>query len=174
MDYRRFIQDLIDQAFYLPRAAILALPAFFTWLFWKENKGRIREKLRNLAGRRRLFAFFFYGAFILCSTVMGRERVYPLGAVTSHLFPGKDARAWQMNLENMLMFLPYTFLYLNAFQPRKPWVSSLRLAIGTSVFIEAFQLLCWLGMFQISDIVYNTAGGVLGTVIWILWTRIRR
>ncbi len=166
------IKDLSKQAFYFPRAILLAVPMILAWLFWKDNQGHIREKLAELKRKWWIIIFFIYTSFILVSTVIGRSEENPLGYVTSHIIPGNNAKIWKMNIENMLMFVPYSFLYLQAFKPERPWRSSLLLIILTTLFIEVCQLLFWLGVFQLSDIIYNTIGGILGIGIWKLWKKI--
>ena len=47
------------------------------------------------------------------------------------------------------------------------WKSA-KLGLIFSVSIEMLQLLLRLGTFQISDIVYNTLGGMLGGVVYIV------
>ena len=66
------------------------------------------------------------------------------------------------------MFVPLTVLYLQAFKPNRPWEAALKLTIFTSVFIELSQLIFWLGEFQLSDLLYNTIGGVIGIALWML------
>ena len=169
MSINDFLGDLIRQAFYLPRAILVAIPMILAWMFWKDNQGHIRERLSALKGKWWITAFFVYVSYILVSTIIGRTKEYPLGSVISHLFPGDDIRVWKMNIENMLMFVPYSFLFLQAFKPDKPWYSSTILVIITALAIESYQLLFWLGVFQISDVIFNLIGGIIGTAVWVLW-----
>jgi len=52
--------------------------------------------------------------------------------------------------------LTCSVIYKNAL-----WLSG-KIAFGFSLMIEMLQLLLRLGTFQLSDIFYNTVGGVLG------------
>lgn len=174
MNRSSFVQEISNQAFFLPRAVILAIPVFFAWAFIREHRSHLKEKIREIYKQGWLVAFLFYCTFILVSTVMARQKEYPLGTVVSHLLPANNPSVMRMNLENMLMFLPYTFLYCAAFRPKKPWRSSLTLAMITTIFIEGCQLIFWLGKFQVSDMIYNILGGMIGTGIWILWKQIRK
>lgn len=45
------------------------------------------------------------------------------------------------------------------------WLSE-KIAFGFSLIIEMLQLLLRLGIFQLSDIFYNTVGGVLGGICY--------
>ena len=47
-------------------------------------------------------------------------------------------------------------------------------AFATSLFIEATQLIFKIGTFQMSDLLYNTLGGLLGALIFVLLRKIRR
>ena len=174
MNSNKLFEDLASQAFYFPRAILLTIPMLLAWMFWKDNRKHIRERFTALKKKGWIIAFFIYISYILVSTVMGRAKEYPLGCVTTHLFPGNDIKVWTMNIENMLMFVPYSFLYLKAFRPEKPWKSSLIILAITSLFIESCQLLLWLGVFQLSDILYNIIGGIIGTGIWTLWKKLNR
>ena len=69
-------------------------------------------------------------------------------------------------IENILLFIPLTLLFLNAFNPEKPWKASLILSACATGFIELSQLLFWLGEFQLADIFHNIIGGLVGCGIW--------
>ena len=73
------------------------------------------------------------------------------------------------------MFIPFSILITLLIQQTK----SIKLNNGqiikigfcsffASVLIEIFQTITRLGTFKFSDIVYNTLGGVLGAVIFII------
>lgn len=79
------------------------------------------------------------------------------------------------NIENICMFIPFSILITLLIQQTK----SIKLNNGqiikigfcsffASVLIEIFQTITRLGTFQFSDIVYNTLGGVLGAIIFII------
>lgn len=66
------------------------------------------------------------------------------------------------------MMVPFTGLVMWTFDVEKRvlWKST-KLGFVFSVSIEMLQLLLRLGTFQVSDIVYNTVGGLLGGVAYI-------
>ena len=66
------------------------------------------------------------------------------------------------------MFVPYTFFYIKAFKPKLVWQKCLMLSLATTLFIEVFQLLFWVGWFSLADIVHNVVGGMLGCGLWKL------
>ena len=53
------------------------------------------------------------------------------------------------------------------------WQSG-KIAFGFSVSIEMLQLLLRLGTFQLSDIFYNTVGGVLGGLMYYIAMKARK
>ena len=82
-------------------------------------------------------------------------------------FRRNDA-AWNREIiENILIFTPYTFIFLWAFRPGKPWKAALILSAVTTCVIELSQLVMWLGYFQLADIVHNVLGGMIGCAAWV-------
>lgn len=77
-------------------------------------------------------------------------------------------------IENVILFTPFSWLYLSI-DATKPGnkvsrciVKSVLISFGFSVSIEFLQLFLKLGTFQLSDLFYNTLGGLIGGVIfWI-------
>lgn len=79
-------------------------------------------------------------------------------------------------IENVMLMLPFITLLLWTFQEKLLKQVSLSRTVWTgikfsflfSISIEFLQLFLRLGTFQLSDIVYNTLGGLLGGLIyWI-------
>ena len=73
------------------------------------------------------------------------------------------------------MLLPHSFVISFLISATKSVKISNKLIIYSplsafllSVFIEVMQIIAHLGTFQISDIVYNTLGGIIGGFILIL------
>ena len=71
-------------------------------------------------------------------------------------------------IENVLMMVPFSAVVMWTFHGKAGngwnnilWLSG-KIAFGFSLMIEILQLLLRLGTFQLSDIFYNTVGGVLG------------
>lgn len=66
-------------------------------------------------------------------------------------------------IENVILMMPFTGMVMWTFDVDKSViVKSTKLGLIFSVSIEMLQLLLRLGTFQVSDIVYNTLGGMLG------------
>ena len=70
------------------------------------------------------------------------------------------------------MFFPFGLLWTLTFEREEKSVKTLLITLLSSLcfsaFIEITQLIFSKGTFQFSDIVYNTLGGVLGAVIFII------
>ena len=78
-------------------------------------------------------------------------------------------------VENIIMFLPlpfavniFTRLFINKSISKKQSVLRNTIyALCLSAFIECTQIVFSLGLFQVSDLVYNTLGGFLGSILYI-------
>lgn len=136
------------------------------YLYIKENGKETKNKVVQLLKHGWLTGFLFYLALILVSTIFVRGVQTPYRNLLGR-FGLQENTEWNFEiLMNILMFIPFTFLYLKAFNPLKPWKSSLILSTITSFLIELSQLLFWLGECQMSDIVHNIIGGVIGCALY--------
>ena len=169
-------EDFIRQAGYVPRTIILFAILIPAYLFVAENdKNQIKEKVKDTLKNYKVILFLFWLAFLIMSTIFTRWTEVPYRVVLDG-FGFKTAKGWNTDgLENILLFIPYTFHYLWAFHPQKPWKVALTLSLLTTVTIELLQLIFWLGAFQFSDILHNTVGGIIGCGLWRLvrWIKSR-
>ena len=75
-------------------------------------------------------------------------------------------------IENVIMMVPFSSVVMWTFEEKigNGWKKILwqsgKIAFIFSVSIEMLQLLLRLGTFQLSDIFYNTVGGVLGGLMY--------
>lgn len=71
-------------------------------------------------------------------------------------------------IENVVLMMPFTGMVMWTFdvEDRVVWKST-KLGLIFSMSIEMLQLLLRLGTFQVSDIVYNTLGGMLGGIVYL-------
>ena len=161
------MNDIHSQLFYIPRAIILTIIVALAFLFVKENDLKhIKIKINELLRQPWLILFLFYLAFILVSTLFVRWPRNPYNNILNSFGLYGD-NGWNYEcIENIILFIPYTFTFLKGVKPSKPWKSSLILAFCTTVSVELFQLLFWLGEFQISDILHNFIGGIIGCILW--------
>ncbi len=161
------IEDLIEALSYLPvgiLAGALVLVA-----------GRI------LTGKNQWMRFLFtvYIAALLQLAFFSREPGTRTG-LDLELFAtwGQTARARSYFIENILMFIPFGFLFPDTFG-KAEWgwrCSWLCVASGGmfSIGLELLQFLTQRGHCQLDDVLTNTVGTAIGYVGFWLWRRGRR
>ena len=153
---------------YLYRALLLTALLIPAFLFIKDNRKYLRIRIGTIVKQCWVIFFFYYLSIILTATIFARKVQNPYQSIIGHFGFGNNVE-WNLEIIlNILMFVPLTVLYLQAFKPNRPWEAALKLTIFTSVFIELSQLIFWLGEFQLSDLLYNTIGGVIGIALWML------
>ena len=129
--------------------------------------GRERWRPGRLLAQWKTGLFVIYLAFILEITLLARSEVTdPMKSVWLHMWFRDDVKWNNEIIENILLFIPYTALFLVAFRLRRPFWKALALAVCSTALIELMQLVCRLGEFQVSDLMYNTLGGILGCGLW--------
>lgn len=142
---------------------------------------------------RRLFCLVFFTVMILFQTLLNRNLwANPLSNVMGGWWIWKKAADGTVTLttecfENIALMMPFTICLMWTVKEKvilkkrdeqvinKIWFGSIIWACGKTAFlfsvsIEFLQLFLRLGTFQLSDICYNTLGGVIGGIIyWIGW-----
>lgn len=122
-----------------------------------------------------LFYTYFY--FILKKSLFNRSKgmknSLEFAFKRDWLFLVKDTWSKVQAVENILFFIPISFFFNLAFFDIKDFNLNLlkkvvKLSFLLSLFIELTQLILTLGTFQLSDIVYNTMGGIIGYILAIL------
>ena len=97
------------------------------------------------------------------------RKLFLLAFVTSMI--GEQALTTE-GIENVIMMVPFTGVLMGTFEEktgnswRKILWDSGKTALIFSVSIETLQLLLRLGTCQLSDIFYNTVGGVIGGLMY--------
>lgn len=83
-------------------------------------------------------------------------------------------------ISNVIMMVPFSSVVMWTFKEKTGngwkkilWYSG-KIAFIFSVSIEMLQLLFRLGTFQLSDIFYNTVGGVLGGLVYYVTMKARK
>ena len=140
-------------------------------------------RLRRRDERYRVWftLFYIYCCLVACVTLMPFRLAIPGGnnlfLEQVNLEPFRDIRRGYLGARsgaalNLLMFIPFGFM-LPALKRR----GLLRVVLGSfaaSLFIESVQLLyCWGGVsnsriFDVTDLIMNTAGGAAGGVLFLL------
>ena len=149
--------------------------AIVTW--YKEFKGSVFF--------RKLFALAFVSSLILFRTLLNRNLWQnPLSNVMGgwgiwETVNGERKLTTEC-IENVIMMVPFSAVVMWTFQEKMGnswkrilWQSG-KMAFVFSVVIEMLQLLLRLGTFQLSDIFYNTVGGVLGGVCYLGVMKVRK
>ncbi len=74
-------------------------------------------------------------------------------------------------IQNALVYVPFG-LYAGLFLRNRPLWQKLLLIVGTSIAIEALQYALAVGRSDITDVINNFAGGVLGLLLFMLVRRV--
>ena len=134
---------------------------------------------------RKLFLLAFVTSLILFRTLLNRNLwMNPLSKVMGgwgiwETVNGEQKLTTEC-IENVIMMVPFSAVVMWTFQKKAGnvwknivWQSG-RVAFIFSIVIEVLQLLLRLGTFQLSDIFYNTVGGVVGGVCYWGVMRVRK
>ena len=134
---------------------------------------------------RKLFLLAFVTSLILFRTLLNRNLwMNPLSKVMGGWgiweTVNGEQRLTTECIENVIMMVPFSAVVMWTFQKKAGngwknivWQSG-RVAFIFSIVIEVLQLLLRLGTFQLSDIFYNTVGGVVGGVCYWGVMRVRK
>lgn len=174
---------------------LLSFFAMFFWLFAYESeeagngwKGAILTWYKNFKESvffRKLFLLAFVISMILFRTLLNRNMwMNPLSKVMGgwgiwEIVNGKRQLTTEC-IENVVMMIPFTAVLMWTFQEKvcRHWKNILlksgKIAFIFSISIEMVQLLLRIGTFQLSDIFYNTLGGVLGGLMYYVLMKLRR
>ena len=140
---------------------------------WKAAIVAWIEVFKKNSRFRKLFALAFVTSMILFRTLLNRNLwMNPLSNVMGgwsiwETVNGERQLTTEC-IENVILMMPFTGMVMWTFNAEKNVVwKSTKLGLIFSVSIEMLQLLLRLGTFQVSDIVYNTLGGMLGGVVYL-------
>lgn len=178
----------VYQPFFFAVTQTVLFMFFYQYCFHPENAGKGIKKaiygwlasFRNSKQFRCLFFLVFYVVLILFRTLYSREMwVNPLqnviGVWTLHKTDVSGNYVYTTEvLENLALFIPFGLLLIANWAIRKKRIIGIGEAIKiSSVYtfafsfgIEILQLFLRVGTFQLSDLVYNTVGGVSGGITY--------
>lgn len=161
---------------YLSTALLLSLAIVLIYIIVCNIKKQkiIKDKLISL------FIFSFYFVLTFDITLVSRigtniPDLYNTFAEWS-VFDGETSMYVNPKpILNTILFLPLCFalfffiknFFNKTYGNKKLLVYSCVISFSVSLFIELTQLIFSLGTFQISDLAYNTLGGLAGAVIYI-------
>ena len=142
------------------------------------------QKFKESVFFRKLFLLFFVTSMILFRTLLNRNLwMNPLSKVMGgwgiwETVNGEQKLTTEC-IENVIMMVPFSSVVMWTFKEKTGngwkkilWYSG-KIAFIFSVSIEMLQLLLRLGTFQLSDIFYNTVGGMLGGLVYYVTMKAR-
>lgn len=168
---------------YHPFGFALILSALFMYVYkqcdsWKTAIKRWINWFRIDASFRKMFIFVTYLIIILYRTLTNRgmaintvDNVIGIWKINNF-----DENYKQIVLVNLVLFIPFTVLLFWNFASKllkklkftTIIFQSLKITFLFSLAIEFLQLFLRTGVWQISDLFFNTLGGIIGGIIyWI-------
>ena len=163
-------------------AFVMAVLFMFLYMFakeqgWKRSVQRWLAQFKNSEDFRRTFILALYTIMILHKTLVNRSVwANPLENVIGvwGLYNVNGELTTEV-LENLVLFIPFTIFLLWSFKEIiigqlvglfvTVW-KSVKVVFLFSLTIEFLQLFLRLGTFQLSDLFYNTLGGLIGGLIY--------
>ena len=144
---------------------------------WKNAIVTWYQKFKESVFFRKLFLLAFVTSMILFRTLLNRNLwMNPLSDVMGGWGIWETVNSErQMTTEcreNVIMMVPFSAVVMWTFEEKigKVWKKILwysgKITFGFSLTIEMLQLLLRLGTFQLSDIFYNTVGGMIVGLIY--------
>ena len=152
---------------------------------WKSAMVTWYKKFKESVRFRKLFLLAFVTSMILFRTLLNRNLwINPLSNVMGGWGIWKTVNGEQKLttecIENVIMMVPFSAVVMWTFEEKigNGWKKILwyseKIAFIFSVSIEMLQLLLRLGTFQLSDIFYNTVGGVVGGLLYCVVMKARK
>lgn len=152
---------------------------------WKSAIVTWYQKFKESVFFRKLFLLAFVSSLILFRTLLNRNLwMNPLSNVMGgwgiwETVNGERKLTTEC-IENVIMMVPFSSVVIWTFEKKveKGWKKMLwqsgKIAFIFSVAIEMLQLLLRLGTFQLSDIFYNTVGGMIGGLMYYVVMKVRK
>lgn len=126
---------------------------------------------------RRMFLLVFYICMMLfrtlfCRVIWGNPLENVWGIWGLHK---EDGSLYTENIENLILFVPFIFLLFWVLEKkancknlscRQVAMKSIGVSLGFSLAIELCQLFLKIGTFQITDLFFNTLGGLAGGLLY--------
>jgi glycopeptide antibiotics resistance protein len=152
---------------------------------WKSAMGTWYQKFKESGFFRKLFFLAFVTSLVLFRTLLNRSQwMNPLADIMGgwgiwETVNGEQKLTTEC-IENVIMMVPFSAVVMWTFEEKignslkKILWQSGKIAFCFSISIEMLQLLLRLGTFQLSDIFYNTVGGVLGGLMYCVVMKTRK
>ena len=152
---------------------------------WKSAIVTWYQKFKESVFFRELFFLAFVTSLVLFRTLLNRSQwMNPLADIMSgwgiwETVNGERQMTTEC-IENVIMMVPFSAVVMWTFEEKigNGWKKILwqsgKIAFIFSVSIEMLQLLLRLGTFQLSDIFYNTLGGMIGGLMYCAVMKARK
>ena len=163
-------------------SVIMAVLIMFLFLYarecgWKAIVKRWLDEFKTNRAFRRVFLLVFYTAMILFRTLLNRDMwKNPVSNVIGVWgIYNENGDLTTEAIENLALFIPFIILLLWCFHEKIIGESvqffftlwkSVMIVFMFSLIIEFAQLFLRLGTFQLSDLFYNTLGGLVGGFVY--------
>lgn len=146
-------------------------------------KGKTTKRIRVIGKLLFVLYIAFLIYFLLFSDWYGR--VGELGEYRYNLEPLKEIKrfwnyreqlgivAYENLIGNIIIFAPFGFFMPMASKYKSCFLTVL-LSFCLSLFVEVFQFVTRVGSFDVDDILLNTLGGLLGYIIFLICSALRR
>ena len=152
---------------------------------WKSAIVTWYQKFKESVFFRKLFLLAFVTSLILFRTLLNRQLwMSPLSDVMGGWGIWETVNGEQQLttecIENVIMMMPFSAVVMWTFGEKigNSWKKILwqsgKIAFIFSISIEMLQLLLRLGTFQLSDIFYNTVGGMIGGLMYCAVMKVRK
>lgn len=158
--------DMSQAIGYLPYGLAVGLPVavLAVWLMNVRRKRKQKPPVKRVP----VTVFCVYIAVMLAITFLSRESGSRSDVLDMKLFStwGINDRNNAFVIENILLFIPYGFLYCWNFPRKRGVLRAVFLGAVTSLGIETMQFMTGRGYFQLDDMVTNTLGALLGGLFY--------
>ena len=192
MEYFVNIIGNVLEALYRTCGASLVIAVLFMCVYLRVRKhgvgpvvqGWIREFRTDSLFRRQFFLTFYVCMMLFrtlfCRPIWGNPLENVLGIWGFH---EPDGSIYTENIENLILFVPFVLLYFwmreeKEHNKKKPLqaalMRSVSVSFGFSLLIELCQLFLKIGTFQLTDLFFNTLGGLLGGLVYWGFDRSRK
>lgn len=173
-------------------AVLFSVVFMFAFMYFTGIRSAVKQWLswfRTSARFRRMFFLVFYTIMILFRTLINRNMwINPLVHVIGEWGIYKtnpqtgEVVLYTENLENLALFSPFSFLLLCNYKEKligskgsfwKAFFKSTAISFVFSFGIEMLQLFLQLGTWQLSDIFFNTIGGMSGGLLYFIFYKLK-
>ena len=161
--WKYVVQDLLGTLKYAPYGILIGSLLYCLLMIVRKKKGDSDKQGNSVVE----MIFWVYVAVMVVITFLSREGGSTKGidlSIGSSL--GINARNDAYAVENILLFLPYGFLWGLMRRRKKGLWNALAVGFLTSLGIEFLQLFSGRGVFQSDDMITNTLGALLGYILY--------